>query len=84
MPTNPATESPRRQRLQRVIAEGPESRSHLYREAAKHPGLFIKRGRAVDVDLDVLDEIRRSHPPAIVKSATGSASGPRPARPRRY
>jgi hypothetical protein len=45
------------------------SRSRLYREAAKRPGLFRKDGRTTIVDFDRLDEGLDELPPATIKPA---------------
>jgi hypothetical protein len=45
------------------------SRSRIYREAAKRPGLFRKDGRTTLVDFDVLDEGLDDLPPATIKPA---------------
>jgi hypothetical protein len=43
------------------------SRSTLYGLAAKHRGLFVKAGAATLVDLNVLDRIMDTFPPAEIK-----------------
>jgi hypothetical protein len=42
-------------------------RSKLYELAAAHPGLFLKDGRAIVVDYDVLDAIIAALPRAVIK-----------------
>jgi hypothetical protein len=44
------------------------SRARLYHWAAKHPGLFIKNGRATLCDLSVLDSLLDALPAAEIKA----------------
>ena len=50
---------------------GPDSRTGLYRKAARIPGLFVKDGRRTLVDLDVYDrEVIDKRPPAVINVRT--------------
>jgi hypothetical protein len=59
---------PRSGRIKHAIRYSGFGRSKLYELAAAHPGLFLKDGRAVVVDYNVLDAIVAALPRAIIKA----------------
>jgi len=54
---------PRQVKIPVASQYGGESRAALYKKAARYPGLFVKDGRGVFVDLDVYDKILDARPP---------------------
>jgi hypothetical protein len=59
----------RRVRLSDAVERGPAGKSKLYELAGEHPGLFLKLGDLVIVDLDKYDEILSQLPLAEIKAA---------------
>jgi hypothetical protein len=58
---------PRQVKIPVASHYGGESRAALYKKAARYPGLFVKDGRGVFVDLETYDKIIDARPPAVIK-----------------
>jgi hypothetical protein len=66
---NPRLRRGRFARIPKAQEHSGWSRSRLYLEAGRRPGLFRKDGRSTLVDLDVLDEVLDELPVATIKPA---------------
>ena len=57
---------PRYLRVKNAVTYGGVGRSHLYKLAEKHPGLFRKNGKRTLVDLEIFDSILNTMPAARI------------------
>lgn len=58
---------PRHVKIPVALEYGGDSRSGLYKKAARIPGLFVKDGNMTLVDLDVYDTVLDARPPAVIR-----------------
>jgi hypothetical protein len=64
---NPRLARGRFARIPKATEHSGLSRSRLYVEAGKRPGLFRKSGRTTLVDIDLLDALLNDLPIALIK-----------------
>jgi hypothetical protein len=72
-PSVAASMRPRFGRIPTAVAYSGVGRSSLYELAAKHAGLFRKHGKAVLVDLEMLDQLVLAMPAAEIRAPKGTA-----------